>query len=144
VEMALWFHDAVYDPHAADNEAQSATWAIQALTKAQIPFTVAQNIATRVLATKHQQVPQCQDAQLLTDIDLTILGSTPIVFAEYDRQIRLEYQWVAEDEYRKRRIQVLTSLLARSTIYQTPYFYTRYEQQARQSLVRAIDRLTHP
>lgn len=141
VEMAIWFHDAIYDPRATDNEARSAAWAMQALTDAQIPPTVVQNIARLVLATQHQAPPQGHDTQLLVDIDLSILGRTPAIFAEYDRQIRIEYQWVAEDRYRKRRAQVLANFLARPTIYQTEFFQTRYEQTARHNLAQAIAQL---
>lgn len=140
VEMALWFHDAIYDAHAADNEEKSAAWAVQALTQGDISFTIAQQIAELVLSTKHQAPPQGRDAQLMVDVDLSILGRAPTVFAEYDRQIRLEYQWVPEKQFCERRIQVLTSFLRRPAIYQTEHFCLRYEAQARQNLTCAIDR----
>jgi predicted metal-dependent HD superfamily phosphohydrolase len=141
VEMALWFHDAIYDSHAADNEAQSAAWAIQTLTQGGIGFMLAEQVATLILATQHQALPQAGDAQLIIDIDLSILGRAPAVFDEYDRQIRLEYQWVAERQFCERRAEVLTGFLRRPVIYQTEYFYNRYEAQARQNVRCAIDRL---
>ncbi len=141
VEIALWFHDAIYDTQAKDNEVKSAAWASTALTSSHISLTVAQNVANLIMMTQHQALPQANDARFTIDIDLSILGRAPVVFAEYDRQIRLEYHWVPEDEYRRRRGQVLTGFVARPTIYQTAFFQTRYEQQARQNLAQAIKRL---
>ena len=37
MEIALWYHDAIYDTHAADNEEQSATLAAHILRDAAVP-----------------------------------------------------------------------------------------------------------
>lgn len=142
VEMALWFHDAIYDPRATDNEEKSAVWAIQALTSGGVAQTTTARIAELVLSTQHKAAPVGHDAALLVDVDLSILGRAPAVFDAYDQQIRREYQWVPEPQYCERRAQVLTGFLQRPTIYQTEYFYTQYEKQARGNLARTIDRLT--
>ena len=44
VSIALWFHDAIYVPGAADNELRSAAWAARALGEAHVSSEVAQRV----------------------------------------------------------------------------------------------------
>jgi predicted metal-dependent HD superfamily phosphohydrolase len=141
VELALWFHDALYDPRAADNEERSAAWAADALTAAGVTAEVAARVRELILATKHAAVPTDPDARLLVDIDLAILGRPAEVFDAYDRAIRVEYQWVPEDQYRVGRARILRGFLARPRIYQMDPFHLRLEVVARANLARAIARL---
>jgi len=143
VEIAIWFHDAIYDPVASDNEEQSAAWARESLTAAAVEPTFVNRIAELILATQHKTIPTDRDAALMVDVDLSILGRQPDVFDNYDRQIRLEYDWVPEKEYCERRAQILKGFLSRPTIYRTDHFFARYEQPARKNLSRTIARLQH-
>ena len=77
VEIALWFHDAIYDVHRRDNEALSAEWAHAALLHAGAAADAAERVAALVLVTRHSVAPQTPDEQLLVDIDLAILGAAP-------------------------------------------------------------------
>jgi len=91
VELAIWFHDAIYDTRRSDNEARSAAW-----------------------------------------------GRS--VAGEYEAQVREEYGWVPALIYRRKRRQVLESIAARPTIYNTAAFVQRYEKQARENLARSLAR----
>ena len=141
VQLALWFHDAVYDTHAQDNEEQSARWAEQSLVAAGASADAAARVGELVLATKHRAIPQGEDAKLLVDVDLSILGAAEPRFSEYERQIRQEYGWVSEDAFRQGRARVLTSLLDRSSIYSTAWFTDRLEERARENLSRSLKEL---
>jgi predicted metal-dependent HD superfamily phosphohydrolase len=143
VEAALWFHDAIYDPRAVDNEARSAEWARRALAELGIPSTVADDVARLVRLTGHASPTSDPSGQLLCDIDLAILGREPEAFDAYDRQIREEYAWVPEPDFRAARAGVLTGLLSRSPLYQTEHFRHRYETVARTNVGRALERLGH-
>lgn len=136
--LALWFHDAVYIPLAKDNEARSADWAIQALQAAGASETVIERIAALIMATVHHEAPAGSDARLVIDIDLAILGSAPVRFAEYEQQIRSEYAAVPADLYAEKRREVLAGFLARPAIYATPELHARLEEQARTNLRRAV------
>jgi predicted metal-dependent HD superfamily phosphohydrolase len=134
VELALWFHDAIYDTHAQDNEEISALWAERALIAGGVGAQAAARVRELVMATKHDVIPAGGDAKLLVDVDLAILGSPKARFMEYEEQVRREYGWVPDDAFRQGRKRILMSFLDRPSIYGTPWFAERLERQARTNI----------
>jgi predicted metal-dependent HD superfamily phosphohydrolase len=138
VEVALWFHDAVYDVKGKDNELRSAQWAVRALGDSGVDEAACRRVHALIMATCHESTPVDEEAMLLVDIDLAILGAAPGRFAEYDTQVRAEYAWVPHPIYALKRRQVLKGFLQRPAIYATPHFHALLEQQARSNLQRAV------
>ena len=163
VAMAIWFHDAVYETQPlAESEERSAELAKTACARMGISEPAAKRIAAMVRATKSHELPPAggseggeggedgeggaamreRDARTLFDIDLAILGSDPVRYARFERDVREEYRWVPEALYRSERAKVLRKFSARPAIYKTPLFRERFEAQARVNLERAIAELT--
>ena len=140
-ETALWYHDAVYDPRRSDNERRSAELAREQLTALGVAGSRVAGVAALVLLTRHHELPEDADGRLVCDIDLSILGRPADEFERYHREIRAEYQWVPEMQYRRERAAVLRDFLLRDPLYLTPHFRERYEQSARINLRGAIARL---
>lgn len=136
LELALWFHDAVYVTTAQDNEAQSAAWAKEAMVAAGISAARAERVAALVLATRTHQA-QDDDAGLLVGIDLSILGAPPATFDQFDREVRAEYGWVDELGWRAGRGRVLKGFLQRPKIF-THAALTSLEAPARENLARTV------
>jgi predicted metal-dependent HD superfamily phosphohydrolase len=141
VELAIWYHDVVYDTRAGDNEAESAELAAAALASAGVASTVISTVHDLILATRHTCEPQSEDEALLMDIDLAILGSPDELFDRYESAIRQEYAWVPEPLFRSKRAAILRGFLARPTLFHTPDFRERLEQKARANLARSVARL---
>ena len=144
VEMALWFHDAIYDPKAKDNERRSAELCRRTAKEAGLPEAFARKVYDLVLATQHHGVPEGGDARLLVDIDLSILGRPTDAFDEYETNIRKEYHFVPQDRYRSARSAILRSFLNRPAIYSTDFFRQKYESRARANLERSLGYLGDP
>lgn len=138
--MALWFHDAVYDVRRDDNEERSADWACESLSAAGVSSDFVNRVRSLIMATDHRSPPQGRDAEIIVDIDLAILGAEPGRFEEYERQIREEYDWVAEDVFRRERTRILAGFLARPRIFWTDHFHERHEARARDNITGAIRR----
>jgi len=141
VELALWFHDAVYDVTRHDNEQRSAAWVAQAARAAGVQEASSNRLQALVLVTRHDALPATRDERLLVDVDLSILGAPRARFDEYERQVRAEYAWVPEPLFRSRRTAVLEGLLARPQLYATERFHTALEAAARANLQRSIEQL---
>jgi predicted metal-dependent HD superfamily phosphohydrolase len=128
IEIAIWFHDAIYNTRRNDNEENSAAWAVNVIRDSGLSSAVAERIGDLILATKHRVRPHDADASLFVDVDLSILGASTDRFDEYEKQIRQEYAWVPDKEFRQ----------GRERIYFTEFFRTRLESTARENLKRSL------
>jgi predicted metal-dependent HD superfamily phosphohydrolase len=138
VEMALWYHDVVYDPRSVDNEKQSADLAAEAAVEMGLSAARATRVAELILVSTHRALAADPDAQLFADIDLAILGQAAAAFDQYEGQIRVEYAWVPEAAFRAGRSTILKSFLDRPSIYATPFFRKKYEAAARRNLSASL------
>lgn len=137
VKLAAWLHDVIYDSRASDNEERSAEYAEQFCKELAIPE--GHQVAALIRRTKTHDAGDDLDAKVLLDADLSILGADQPRYQAYAENIRREYAWVPEPEYRKGRRQVLERFLGRPRIY---YFLSHLEQPARRSLSVEIARLS--
>jgi predicted metal-dependent HD superfamily phosphohydrolase len=138
VELALWFHDAIYDTKRHDNEQRSAEWARSVAEQAGLGPEVVERVAALIMATRHDAAPVGADACVLVDVDLSILGAEPLRFDEYERQVREEYRCVPEPVFRRERRKILRRLLARPAIYNTARMRESHERRARANLDRSL------
>jgi len=135
VFFAIWFHDAIYNTQANDNEEQSTELAVQALTQLGVAEDTILPVQKMILATKHHKADDLSyDGKLFLDFDLSILGREATVYKEYSQAIRLEYAWVPQDLYLQGRRKVLGSFLQREKIYYTEQLAEIFEEQARQNI----------
>ncbi len=142
VELALWFHDAIYDPHAKNNESQSAAWAVRVMAECSLGRPAQDRVQALIMATCHDAQPLTPDAQVLVDIDLAILGADAARFEAYETQVRAEYHFVPGILFRRARRKILQGFLDRPSIYATPRFQTALEKKARENLARSLAELT--
>jgi predicted metal-dependent HD superfamily phosphohydrolase len=139
-ELALWLHDVVYDPRAKDNEARSAAYAKRLLAEGGVGATVREQITDLIMATCHASPPEAPDARYVVDADLSILGAPAAEFDRYERQVRQEYAFVSEPDWRAGRARILRVFLDRPRIFLTPEF-AALEGPARANLERSIEAL---
>lgn len=142
-EMALWYHDAVYETSWSDgvNERISANKALFDCIRLGVSDLSFQEAVVRnIMATRHV-LQYSGDEALVADIDLSVLGSTWEKFIEYERQIRQEYRHVPDNDFLTRRSLVLDGFLRRPRIYQTEHFYNKYEKTARANIALSLARM---
>jgi predicted metal-dependent HD superfamily phosphohydrolase len=142
LELALWFHDAIYNPLSGNNERKSADWAISFLSTNSANDDLKAKIHGLILATKHDASPHTKDESILVDIDLAILGSDATTYNRFEKAIRQEYKIIPIFLYQKKRAELLKRFLERPLIYQNEPFKSEREQQARANLANAISNLT--
>ncbi|MCB1582044.1 MAG: N-methyl-D-aspartate receptor NMDAR2C subunit [Xanthomonadales bacterium] len=138
LELAIWFHDAVYKPLSKSNELESAQWAKQFLSSCNYDLEGQERVFKLIMATEHNGHIHSNDEKLVVDIDLTILGTPPDIYDVFEENVRKEYRLVPWFIYRKKRKEILKSFLNRPSIYQTQYFIDKFEETARVNISSTI------
>jgi predicted metal-dependent HD superfamily phosphohydrolase len=144
VRLAVVYHDAIYETRCSDNEEKSARLASLSLVTLGLPDSCRKLTGQLIRCTKTHEPLQgkfMQISALFLDLDLLILGSPTREYDRYARNIRREYDWVPEADYRKGRSAVLNSFLQRCRIYATEALHVRYEAKALQNLKRELEEL---
>lgn len=142
LRFAAWFHDAIYDPLAKDNEARSADWARRDLVKHGLNAASADAVEALILKTaSHHAGDATPDEALFLDMDIAILGSDRETYATYADNIRAEYAAVPDNAFRTGRAAFLKGVLAQDRMFRTQLYEDERGGAARANLAWEITRL---
>lgn len=137
VELALWFHDAIYHPGANDNERRSAEL-FERCFEGDAEPDFRRRVRDLILVTTHRELPRHWDERFIVDIDLSSLG-LPWDECERDgRRIRAEYADLTDADYYPSQLRFLRSLRDRPNFFFTESFRQRYERVACENVRRII------
>ena len=144
VELAIWYHDAIYDPSATDNEARSADLLLAEMRGLACPSVV--SAAERMVraTASHELPPDLPDAlradtATFLDLDMAVLGAPPAEYDLYEAGIATEYVPVhGLDNFRAGRASFLRGMLTRKRLFHTDRFHHRLDAAARANMRRGL------
>ena len=144
VELAIWFHDAVYDPKRNDNESASKILFINFSRDIQLTGTATcRRVCTLIDATVSHEIPgelkspeEIATAAFFLDCDLHILGTAQAVYDKYAKDIRREYAHFDDATFWQGRIAVLKKILSKEKVY---FLSDRNDAAARENMLREIE-----
>jgi len=136
LEIAVWFHDAIFVPGEPDNEALSAK--LYRDLSAGVHNDEFQDLVDRlIMATLHDgRSLDDRDAGYMVDIDLSSFGLPWEDFLLDSQHLREESAELSDAEYARKQGAFRACLLSRPHFFQTDFFRQHYEQQARDNLAR--------
>ncbi|MFT5115968.1 MAG: putative metal-dependent HD superfamily phosphohydrolase [Parasphingorhabdus sp.] len=140
IELAIWFHDAIYEIGDPENEFNSAQW-FKTISENDLPDAIRDQVVRLIMSTCHNRAPRRQDEQYTVDIDLSSFGLPWEEFNADSDKVRAEMTHLSDEEFSVSHIGFLKYLLQRERIYSTHFFYKLYESQARQNIQSRLNRL---
>ena len=139
LELAVWFHDAIFEPGKPDNEKRSAQLYLQ-LSKGVHDEKTRSLVDRLIMATLHDGSSMTDsDAKYMVDIDLSSFGLSWEEFLQDSQNLRRESAALSDAEYYRRKTDFQNWLLAKERFYQSDYFAERLETRARANLARYFD-----
>ena len=146
VALAILYHDAIYDPASATNEADSADLLVHERT-GQEPAETLVLAEAMIRATAGHAVPDglgpraTRDCAAFLDLDLSILAAPPEAYDAYVSGVRTEYAHVPDAAWRAGRTMVLSGFAERDRLFLTDALHEAWDGRARKNIARELDAL---
>jgi predicted metal-dependent HD superfamily phosphohydrolase len=135
VYWASFYHDYVYVAGRQDNEAKSAEIAKAQMLELNIDLKVINRCGDLILLTKtHQLNNSDPDAAAFLDADMAILGVNEKTYADYVDRVQKEYSSIPAFLFNRGRKKFVETCLNQNRLFNTDYFFDRFETQARKNL----------
>ena len=128
--MAIWWHDAVYNPLSDNSEEDSVLWMRE--VEADTDTSDLDKAGNIILCTK-DHAPIFEYAKVVLDLDMAILSAAPAVYGEYAKGVSDEYEaaGISREVYAKGRVKFLVDALGKAEdngVYYTKLFKPRNKQ----------------
>jgi predicted metal-dependent HD superfamily phosphohydrolase len=133
--LAIWFHDAIYNPISTSNEEDSAELVTKLYDIDKLERIADPSLITDIILSTKKHQPLCKQAEIVLDLDLAILGTNPSAYKTYVENVKAEYtQHIPEEMFHSGRSQFLKSFLMRDILFFTAWGRNKFEAQARANL----------
>jgi predicted metal-dependent HD superfamily phosphohydrolase len=139
VELALWFHDAVYVPGDPSNERRSAELFLSHAPGG--PPVFRRRVSALILTTRRIRTPRSNDCRFIDDIDLAGFGAHWDDFMRNGELLRREFATQSDTDYYRGLKAFIGSLHRRPRLFRTDWFATRYEAQAQRNIGRLLEEI---
>lgn len=140
VELALWFHDVIFDAESRDNERLSAEYYLGRAAGATPRFQ--RRVCSMILASNHAGATCHADLRYVLDIDLAGFGHPWPQFRRTTDLVRAEYPHQSDAEFATGMAGFLDALVKRDRIFRTDYFHDACEASARANIAALLDEWT--
>jgi predicted metal-dependent HD superfamily phosphohydrolase len=139
--FSLYYHDIIYNILKSDNEQKSFEFAEKRMKQISVPTETLDTCKEHILATKSHLKSTNNDTNYFTDADLSVLGQNWETYSDYYQNVRKEYSIYPDFVYNPGRKKVLNYFLTMERIFKTDYFCEKFENQAKQNLLKEIELL---
>ncbi len=128
LELAIWFHDIIYDPKETDNEFKAALEFEKFGLLLGMKNSLITEISELIIITKHTDKPNTHLEKIMCDVDLKGLGTFEYLINATN--VRKEFLYLSDEEWIDGRFEFLISMLNKKSIFHTSEYKELYEHKA--------------
>lgn len=139
-QLAIFYHDAIYNPTRKDNEEQSNSLFLRHHSGTLLP-QYTNRVSSIILDTK-THIASCHESFDVLDLDLAGLGFDFDTYMYASEQIRQEYIHLPEDTWIANRKLFLKSMLDKDNLFHTHWGKDFYQIKAMRNMEKELNLLS--